>query len=255
MSGNIRFNSEAAAWDSNPDVHRFSDGALQALLTAREDLAAAKNSGTPAAIDVLEIGCGTGLLSLRLAPYVRSILAVDAAEGMIDALRQKLSGLPDGAVGSNISPLCLLLTDPEDPALPPATDGRARRKFDLITSHLVLHHIADLESLLRTIYGSLKAGGEAALTDFEDFGPEARKFHPEAKMDGVERHGVDAAWFAGLMKAAGFVDVDVKAAWVMEKEVERFPGEWDDGKPKGGNITPETLRFPFLLCRGKRPAS
>jgi len=34
-SGNVnndRFNAEAAAWDSNPDVHRASDLALEALL-------------------------------------------------------------------------------------------------------------------------------------------------------------------------------------------------------------------------------
>jgi len=253
MSNNQRFNAEAAAWDSNPDVHRFSYGALQALLDARADLAAAKNGGAPAAVDVLEIGCGTGILSLRLAPYVHSILAVDAAEGMVDALRHKLSGLKDGDVGANISPLCVLLVDPEDAALPPAPDGGGRMKFDLITSHLVLHHIADLEGLLRTMYGCLKPGGEVALTDFEDFGPEARKFHPEAKMGGVERHGVNAAWFAGLMKSAGFENVDVKAAWVMEKEVEEFPGEWEDGQPRRDGVALETMRFPFLLCRGRKP--
>ena len=254
MSGNERFNAEAAAWDSNPDVHRFSDGALQALLAAREDLNGAKASGTPASIDVLEIGCGTGLLSLRLAPYVHSIVAVDAAEGMIDALRQKLSRLGDRDVGSNITPVHVMLTDPEDPALPRAADGQKRMKFDFITSHLVLHHIADLEGLLRTMHGCLKPGGEVALTDFEDFGPEARKFHPEAKMNGVERHGVDAALFAGLMADAGFVDVDVRAAWSMEKEVERFPGEWGHRKPSGDSVFLEKMEFPFLLCRGRRPS-
>lgn len=30
--GNDRFNAEAAAWDSNPDVHRASDGALEVIL-------------------------------------------------------------------------------------------------------------------------------------------------------------------------------------------------------------------------------
>ncbi len=86
-----------------------------------------------------------------------------------------------------------------------------RRKFDLITSHLVLHHIPDLAALLRTMYGCLKPGGRIALTDFEDFGPEARRFHPEAKMGGVERHGVNAVWFTALIKEAGFEDVEGEA--------------------------------------------
>jgi SAM-dependent methyltransferase len=248
--GNERFNAEAAAWDSNPDVHRFSDGARDALFAALPALAEAARTGRPAPLDNLEIGCGTGLLSLRLAPYVRSILAVDAAQGMIDALALKLARGDGGAGAANVTPLCVMLEDPEDPALPAAEDGRGRKKFDLVTSHLVLHHIPDLALLLKTMHGCLKPGGEVALTDFEDFGPEARKFHPEAKMFGVERHGVNAEWFAGLMKDAGFVNVEVKPAWHMEKEVEKFPGEWGQEKPERDDL--EKMVFPFLLCRGRK---
>ncbi len=88
------------------------------------------------------------------------------------------------------------------------------------------------------------------MTDFEDFGPEARKFHPEAKMAGVERDGVKREWFAGLMSEAGFVDVKVEVAWTMEKEVERWPGEWGQKKPDGGCAS---MEFPFLICQGRRP--
>lgn len=255
-TGNDRFNAEAAAWDSNPDVRRASDGALQALLAAYPRLLQAKDGGSanPEGLEVLEIGCGTGLLSVLMAPYVRSILAIDAAGGMIDALKAKLEGLEgaDGEVARRaIEPMCVLLEDPEDSRLPPGLGGK-RQKFDLITSHLTLHHIPDLKPFLTTMYGCLKPGGQVALTDFEDFGPEARKFHPEAKMFGVERHGIKANWFAGLMKEVGFEDVDVRPAWTMDKEVERFPGEWGQEKPQGGSLA--TMEFPFLLCRGTRGA-
>lgn len=153
-----------------------------------------------------------------------------------------------------------MLEDPEDKSLPPADPSQPdgpRRKFDLVTSHLVLHHIADLRAVLATMYGCLRPGtGQVALTDFEDFGPEARKFHPEAKMFGVERHGIKAGAFAGLMRQVGFVDVEVAAQWTMDKEVERVPGEWGgaklDKRPVEGA---EVMAFPFLLCRGRRPAA
>lgn len=174
---------------------------------------------------------------------------------MIDALEQKLSR-PDAP--ENINPLCIMLEDPEDSRMPPAhhdkPDG-SRLKFDLVLSHLVLHHIPDLPAVLHTMHGCLKAGGTVALTDFEDFGPEARKFHPEAKMAGVERHGIPRGEFEQMMTNEGFADVQVKVAWTMWKEVERFAGEWGQKRPTaeelGGKPLAE-MNFPFLLCTGKR---
>lgn len=259
-TGNDRFNAEAAAWDANPDVHRASDGALQAILAAYPALNSPESDDSDTKKpEVLEIGCGTGLLSLRLAPYVRSILAIDAAQGMIDALAVKLQRAESAGARDKITPLCVMLEDPEDARLPPAGGGggggTGRKKFDLVTSHLVLHHIADVRGVLATMLGCLRPGtGEVALTDFEDFGPDARKFHPEAKMFGVERHGIKADWFAGLMREVGFVDVDVSPKWTMQKEVERFPGEWGGGGlEKRPEVGAEVMGFPFLLCRGRRP--
>ncbi|KXJ96656.1 hypothetical protein Micbo1qcDRAFT_155250, partial [Microdochium bolleyi] len=154
---------------------------------------------------------------------------------MINALQIKLDKPENAAASRNVTAIYKLLEDPEDEALPPAAaaaaaadgggkgSGGARLKFDLITSHLVLHHIADVPGVLNTMFGCLKPGGWVGLTDFEDFGPEARKFHPESKMEGVERDGIPRDWMAGLLKDAGFVDVDVKVAWRTEKTVEKFP--------------------------------
>lgn len=248
-AGNERFNREAATWNEKPDIVRGAGLALAAILAFRPDLDEARARGTAAAdgIDVLEIGCGTGLLAFQMAPYVRSIVAVDAAQGMIDVLRQRLAQMPQPQA-ANITPLCAVLEDPEDPILPAAKEAKEadhspRRKFDLVTSHLVLHHIPDHVALLRTLYGCLKPGGQVALTDFEDFGPEARRFHPEACMAGVEHHGIRAALFARQMSDAGFEDVVVQPEWTMDKEVERLPGD---------SVAPETLSFPFLLCRGTK---
>lgn len=237
-AGKQRFNAEAAAWDTQPAVLEATRQAFEALKPLIQSFTAKKGSN----LDVLEVGCGTGLLSMQVAPLVYGLVAIDPAEGMIDMLRAKLEK-PDSP--KNILPICKLLIDPEDPVLPPAdikdSNGN-RKKFDLITSHLVLHHVPDLRPFLRTLIGCLKSGGRVALTDYEDFGEQAKKFHPKVKWDTCERHGIQRVWMEGLMKEIGFIDVNVRVAWTLKKDVER----WEEGDG-------DTMDFPFLICEGVRP--
>ncbi|KAK5115418.1 hypothetical protein LTR85_009878 [Meristemomyces frigidus] len=243
--GNERFNKEAAAWDARPFVHEASEAAAKAILAKCDALGFT-------ARQVLEIGCGTGILSFLIAPHVERVVAVDAAEGMIEVLKQKLQqpGAP-----ANITPVAVLLEDPEDPTLPPADADKPdgpRQKFDLITSHLVLHHIFDLEAVLRTMLGCLPPGGRVMLTDFEDFGPEARRFHAASKKGGVERHGISAKQMTALMEEVGFKDVQVEPQWTMRKKVEKFDGEFgESGKMLDDDG--EMMEFPFVLCYGEKP--
>lgn len=244
-ASNSRFNAEALAWDSRPFVHEASLAASQAITSRLQTLNLPKDGA-----QVLEIGCGTGILSLLLSthPNVARIVAVDAAEGMIDVLKTKLKD--NNISNSKILPLALMLEDPEDSSLPSdCRGGGGKQKFDLITSHLVLHHIPDLRSVLQTMFECLAPGGCIMLTDFEDFGPEAKRFHPASKMDGVARHGINAIDMTELLQAIGFQDVLVEAAWTMDKTVEKFEGEYGDtGKAEGG--MGENMKFPFVLCYG-----
>lgn len=246
---NARFNAEVLSWDSRPFVHEASAGAAKAI-RSRLDAQETPQDG----YQVLEIGCGTGILSFLLAKdeRIKRIVAVDAAEGMINVLKTKIA--KDQEVGHKLFPLAILLEDPEDPALPPAESGQGTQKFDLITSHLVLHHIPDLKSVLETMYRCLAPGGSVMLTDFENVSDESRRFHPAAKMDGVARHGINASEMTDLMKDVGFLDVDVKAHWIMDKTVEKYPGEFE--KEHGAKTAREfsdlgeTMKFPFVLCYG-----
>lgn len=237
-----RFNQEAANWDSNPSVVLATELAVESYLPF-----------CSASFDILDLGCGTGLLSLLLAPHVRSITAVDSASGMIDVLTAKLSSSGSHQNVKNVLAVCALLQDPDDARLQidPLTkatlgsETRART-FDLVVSHLVLHHIPDLAAVFKTIYGLLKPGGKVAVTDFEDFGPEARKFHPESKMDGVERHGVKREDIQKIIEEAGFESVTVETAFELPKRVESEPG-------KGDIESGPTKVFPFLICSGTKP--
>ena len=42
-------------------------------------------------MDVLDYGCGTGLLSLFLLPHVRRVVGADSSPGMLEVLRKKLT--------------------------------------------------------------------------------------------------------------------------------------------------------------------
>ncbi|KIW20063.1 hypothetical protein PV08_00638 [Exophiala spinifera] len=248
-SGNERFNDEAAKWDSNPFVHEASKQALKAIVAK---FPALRQPPGEQGLDILEVGCGTGLLSSIMAPYAKRIVAVDAAAGMIDVLKTKLQS---SDAPRNISPVAALLQDPEDKSLPPQNDedpGGRRLKFDLITSHLVLHHIADLKGVLATMLGCLKSNGWVALTDFEDYGPEAKSFHAQAKMGGVERHGINADAMEKLMNEVGFVNVRVVRAWSMDKVVEKYEGEFGDAGKASQPGQGQIRSFPFVLCMGEK---
>lgn len=190
-------------------------------------------------------------------PSIARIVAVDAAEGMIEVLETKLSKDPEAA--EKIIPVAILLEDPEDPALPAEAEGGkdgTRQKFDLITSHLVLHHIPDLKAVLKTMFGCLAPGGRVMLTDFEDFGPQARRFHPVGKMDGVARHGIQKEEMEAMLKSVGFEEVEVRAEWRMQKKVEKFDGEFEKmGSAEFAKVAKdeevgEVMEFPFVVCYG-----
>ena len=252
--GNERFNAEAANWDKNPFVHAASRQAAQAITAHIPSLQHSDSASQNP--DILEIGCGTGLLSCLLAPHARHYVAVDAAQGMIDVLTTKLQR---GEAPKNIIPVSVLLEDPEDEHLPPSSaDGGSsgpRLKFDLITSHLVLHHIPDLKAVLNTMFGCLKHGGSVALTDYQDEGAQSRRFHPKSRMGGVERHGIRRETMEALMKEVGFVNVRVEAVWSMDKMVEKFEGEFGDDPRSRTKDQGVIQNFPFVLCMGERRSS
>jgi SAM-dependent methyltransferase len=160
---------------------------------------------------------------------------------MIDAFNIKLSKLQN----PNLCAINHLLTSADSPQL---QDARTRllgaegpHRFDLVVSHLTLHHIADLEDVFATMWACLRPGGMVALTDYEDFGSEAIRFHPVKKRPGVEHHGIKRGEVEKLLVAAGFEDVRVETAYVMRKEV----------APEEGMAEVQgEMEFPFLMMFG-----
>ena len=94
------FDQKAAQWDAKP---------------VRVERAQAVAAGIKAALPLashltaLEYGCGTGLLSFALQPYLGHITLADSSSGMLTVLREKIAA---GNI-QNMTPLQLdLMTDP-----------------------------------------------------------------------------------------------------------------------------------------------
>jgi SAM-dependent methyltransferase len=201
-------------------------------------------------LDVLEIGCGTGLLSFLLAPHVRSLVGVDTSEGMLDGFNKKVAALPNPEK-ANLAAVNVLVKEADDPHVQGAAAALATRRgesgkdipyrFDLVVSHLTLHHIPSMPDIFATVFRCLKHDGWIAMTDYEDFGPDAVPFHPVSKREGVERHGLKKEEMETIIDGTGFNDPRVERAFVLRKEVEA-----EDGKPA------REMDFPFLICLGQK---
>ncbi|WP_406271008.1 class I SAM-dependent methyltransferase [Streptomyces sp. NBC_00191] len=107
-------------------------------------------SGPADVLDVLDVGCGTGSLSLLLAERGHRVTGVDLAPRMVDEARAKL-----GAAGFAARFLV------GDAALPPTGDER----YDVLLSRHLLWTLPDPEAALREWVGRLRPGGVLVLIE------------------------------------------------------------------------------------------
>lgn len=76
------FDQAAATWDENPVRRIFVEAVVEAILR-RVQIASEW--------DMLDYGCGTGLVSFLLARHVGTVTAADSSVGMLDRLRKKIA--------------------------------------------------------------------------------------------------------------------------------------------------------------------
>jgi ubiquinone/menaquinone biosynthesis C-methylase UbiE len=104
-------------------------------------------------MDAVDLGCGSGQLTLKLAPQVKSIVAVDISQKMIDLL-------VDHASRSGVTNLRGVAAPIEQLTFPPAT-------FDLVVSNYALHHLRDRDkaALVARVHEWLRPGGAFVIGD------------------------------------------------------------------------------------------
>lgn len=92
--------------------------------------------------DILELGCGTGLILKELAPYARSAMGLDISAGMLASAQSRGLDVVQGSV-----------TD-----LP-----FADASFDVVYSFKVLAHVQAIDRTLQEVARVLRPGGHALL--------------------------------------------------------------------------------------------
>ena len=138
----------------------------------------------------LDVGGGTGRLSILLSDRVGSVVVTDPSAGMVQVARERIqaAGLSDRLRAVQVD----LTTDPLDGA------------YDVVWSSMALHHVQDLDGLLRSVAELLVKGGQLAIADLDEDRDGA--FHAD-KVDFDGHQGFDRQRLAEQLADAGFGDV------------------------------------------------
>ena len=177
----------AEEWDQDEAARAYSVAVFDSLTQL------AKTRGVPLeGARVLDFGCGTGLLTEKLAPLCDAILGVDISPRMIDQLNQKIDRL--GLTNVTASTTKIEDLEQQDPAL--VAGG-----FDFVVCSSVCGFVEDYPGTVRSLVGLLKPGGvfvqwdwELNPEDKEPYGLTREQITAAQNGAGLEAHQVDTAF-------------------------------------------------------------
>lgn len=178
------FDKVAAAWDQEPGRVKLANDVSKAITNAIK---------LDSNMDVLDFGCGTGLLTIQLQPLVRSITGIDGSQGMLDVLKAKIKS-------QNLSNVKTRHVDFEKGDV---LEG----SYDVIVSSMTLHHIKETKPLLGQFYRMLAPSGHLCIADLD---PDDGQFH--SNNDGVFHFGFNQTTLRHAFAEAGFADIGYRTA-------------------------------------------
>lgn len=183
------FDKDAKSYDLKPGRAKLAQDVAMAVM--RE---VPLNSN----MDVLDFGCGTGLVTLQLQPFVRTITGADSSHGMLDVLKSKIEEKK--------------LTNVKTEFIDLEKSVVLKNKYHLVVSSMTLHHIENIGYVIRQFYSCLFSGGYLCIADLDS---DDGDFHRDKT--GVVHFGFDRVEMRRLFTASGFQDVrDVTAASVIK---------------------------------------
>ena len=182
------FDSKAKTWDADPVKVERAVAVAQGIRN---------HVPLSAAMAALEYGCGTGLLSFALQSQFHHITLADSSAGMLAVLREKIAA----AGVSNMKPVMLDL----------ASDPLPGERYGIIYSMMTLHHIADIDGILRDLYALLEPSGYLCIADLDR---EDGSFHG-SEFSGHK--GFDRDELGRKAREAGFRNVHFTTVFRMSK--------------------------------------
>jgi tRNA (cmo5U34)-methyltransferase len=184
------FDQKAKEWDKN-QMHlertKAVAGRMQKMIRFKPGMKA------------LEFGAGTGLLSFYLKEMFSEITLMDSSGEMLKMAEQKM----EKSDGSKIKTVLLNLE----------TEDFNGDPFDIVYSQMVLHHIRDINTMLKKFYRLLVPGGILAIADLYT---EDGSFH-DGDMN-VHR-GFDPEKLMAVLMQEGFNHVEVANCFIIRKDL------------------------------------
>ena len=188
-----RFDQVAQEWDK---------GDIRQEIAARTAETIRANVALNDRMDLLDFGAGTGLLTYRIAPQVRSVTAVDLSPRMLEVLQEKLTDDVD---------ICTVCAD--------ILQSPLETTFDGIISSMAMHHVEDTAHFMQSLHAHLRPGGFVAIADLDE---EDGSFHAHGN-DGVYHFGFNKERLAAVMQDAGFEAVTFHDALTVQKPNRNYP--------------------------------
>ena len=183
------FDEAAKVWDS--DIWKK----IRAEDVAKDILKFLDNTENMSA---MEYGCGTGLLGFYLLPYFKNITFCDSSEGMISQVKKKI----DKKACKNCD---VILIDNDKPF-------DTSKKYDCIFTLMVLHHISDVEEIIKKWSESLNKGGYLCIADLEE---EDGSFHGKGFSG---HHGFSKRKLTEIFKKNDFNFITTSQPHIIKKQ-------------------------------------
>jgi tRNA (cmo5U34)-methyltransferase len=145
----------------------------------------------------LEYGAGTGILSFLLQDQFAEITLMDNSVEMIKVCEEKAEFFGT----KHIKPLWFDLEHSD-----------YDQQFDIIFNQMVLHHVNNVDAILKKFHSRLNPGGYLAIADLF---PEDGSFHgPEVKV----HWGFDPANIGNTLQSVGFKNIGHKTCFNMKRD-------------------------------------